>query len=79
MVGIGDGVGDGVGSGDGSSLGDGFGVGLGDGGAGIGASAEGVTVCPPKDGVANETAFLPCMAISMKSCQIAAGIVPPKT
>ena len=65
--------------GDGSSLGEGVGEGLGDGGGGSGASADGVTVCPSKDGSWKEIAFLPCMAISMKSFQIAAGIVPPNT
>jgi hypothetical protein len=76
-VGVGDGTTDG--EGEGSSLGDGVGSGLGDGGGGIGASAEGVTVCPSKDGSGNSTAFLFAIAISMKSFQIAAGMVPPYT
>ena len=73
------GGGDAVGDGDGSTLGEGLGSGLGAGGGGIGASAEGVTVCWSKEGSGNATASFPCIAISMKSFQIAAGIVPPKT
>jgi len=76
---MGEGLGDGDGEGDGTWLGEGLGEGLGDGGGGMGASAEGVTVCPSKDGSGNESDLLPRMAISMKSFQIAAGIVPPKT
>jgi len=78
---VGDGMeGDGgaVGEG-GSSLGEGLGSGLGAGGGGSGASAEGVTVCCSKEGSGKEIAFLPCIAVSMKSFQIAAGIVPPNT
>ena len=78
-TGGGRGEGSAVGDGEGSSLGEGLGSGLGDGGGGIGASAEGVTVCRSNEGSGNATAFLPCIAISMKSFQIAAGMVPPKT
>jgi hypothetical protein len=75
---VGSGDGDGDGEGDGFTLGEGRGEGLGDG-DGIEAAAEGVTVCPSKDGSGNEAARFPSIAISMKSFQIAAGMVPPKT
>ena len=61
------------------SLGSGLGDGLGEGGGGSGASADGVTVCWSKDGGGNAVGSLPSIATFMKSCQIAAGIVPPKT
>ena len=63
-----------VGSGDGVSLGEGDGLGVGDG-----TVVGGPIVWPSFDGTAKSSTGLPCIATVMKSCQMAAGIVPPKT
>ena len=86
-VGVGDGgVGDG-GVGDGGlGGGEGLGVGLGDGeGEGDGegdGTGEGVGPCfvfPLRSGCAKSWGGIFEVATCMKSCQIAAGMVPPKT
>ena len=84
-LGLGVGVG-GETDGDGSGLGDGSGPGRATAPAPGSATARGdrrldrrVTVWPEKDGCRNGSGSLPSIADIMKSCQIAAGIVPPKT
>jgi hypothetical protein len=69
-VGVGDGVGLGVGEGVGEKVGDGVGEGTG---------VSGPIVYPSKDGVGKVPYSRSSMATDMKSCQIAAGIVPPYT
>ena len=64
------GSGDGLGSGEGDGVIDGAG-----GGGGVGAP----NVWPSNDGVAKSLTCMFAVACVMKSCQIAAGIVPPKT
>jgi hypothetical protein len=46
---------------------------------GDGTGVAGPIVWPSFDGTAKSWTGLPCMATVMKSCQMAAGIVPPKT
>jgi hypothetical protein len=73
-------VGSGEGSSAGLSLGGADAVGLGTGDTGTGASADGVTSRSSKFGSGNGAGFwTPAIASSMKSFQIAAGIVPPNT
>ena len=76
-------LGDGLGDGDRLGRGEGVGFGLADGdavGEGDGYTVRlGPTVFPANEGTVNATAGLPCIATDMKSCQIAAGIVPPYT
>jgi hypothetical protein len=87
-VGLGLGVGGGVSVGVGLGLGDSVGGGVGEGdsvgdgvmeGAGTGTGVGGPCVYPANDGVANVRTGLPASADVMKSCQMSAGIVPPKT
>ncbi|TMK21497.1 MAG: hypothetical protein E6G65_04825 [Actinobacteria bacterium] len=82
-MGVGSMLGDGLGDGDRLGRGEGVGVGLADGdavGEGDGYTVRlGPTVFPANEGTVNATAGLPCIATDMKSCQIAAGIVPPYT
>jgi hypothetical protein len=84
-VGLGSVLGDGLGDGDRLGRGEGVGLALGlaDGGAvgeGDGYTVRlGPTVFPAKEGTVNATGGLFCIATDMKSCQIAAGIVPPYT
>ena len=55
-------------------------VGSGDGvGVGEYTGVSGPIVWPSNDGVLNDSTGCPCIATVMKSCQIAAGIVPPNT
>src|SRR4029079_18203577 len=46
-------------------------------GGGEYTGCSGPTVCPSNEGVVNDSTGFPCIATVMKSCQIAAGIVPP--
>ncbi len=55
-------------------LGEGDGLGVGDD-----TGVVGPIVWPSFDGTAKSSTGLPCIATVMKSCQMAAGIVPPKT
>ena len=73
---------DGVVVGEGECVGFGVGLCVGDGvgvGEGVGdeTTTDGPIVYPSNDGTGNEAGVCPCIAIVMKSCQIAAGIVPP--
>jgi hypothetical protein len=78
VVGGGEGLGDGLG--DGLGLGSGLGEGLGvTEGAGGGGGVGAWSVWPSKDGVGKSLTRMPAVACIMKSCQIPAGIVPPKT
>ena len=61
----------------GEPVGDPVGVGVGEG-VGVGRTA-GPIVCPTFDATGKFSIGLSCIADSMKSCQIAAGIVPPYT
>lgn len=76
VVGEGVVVGDGVWVGVGVGLGVVLGVALGDG-VGDDTTTEGPIVYPSNDGTGNDSGVWPSIAVVMKSCQIAAGIVPP--
>jgi hypothetical protein len=77
-LGLGDGEGEGLGEGDGD--GDALGVGLGEG-EGVGEDPEpgGFFVFREKSGVGKFVAGTFARAADMKSCQINAGSVPPRT
>ena len=85
-MGLGDGLGEGLGDGLGLGfgLGEGSGSGLGEGsgatdGAGGGGGVGAWSVWPSDDGVGKSFTRMFAVACTMKSCQIPAGIVPPKT
>ena len=73
---VGDGVVEGEGEGVGFGLGEVEGVGDAEG-VGDETTTDGPIVYPSNDGTGNDSGVCPSMAIVMKSCQIAAGIVPP--
>jgi len=73
---VGDGVVEGEGEGVGFGLGEVEGVGDAEG-VGDETTTDGPIVYPSNDGTGNDAGVCPCIAIVMKSCQIAAGIVPP--
>lgn len=78
LVGEGVVVGDGVWVGVGLGLGVVLGVALGVGeGVGDDTTTDGPIVYPSNDGTGNDSGVWPAIAVVMKSCQIAAGIVPP--
>ena len=81
MLGDADGLGDGDRLGRGVRVGVALGLADGDAvGEGDGYTVWlGPTVYPVNEGTGNVTGGLPCIATDMKSCQIAAGIVPPYT
>jgi hypothetical protein len=78
--GEGDGEGDFVGFGEADSVAEGVGETVCAGeGTGDGTDTVGPSVYPSKLGTGNDSGVMPSIATDMKSCQIAAGIVPPYT
>jgi hypothetical protein len=77
-LGLGEGLGDGLGLGEGlgEELGEGVGLGAAEG---EGLAPFGFTLYPWKLGLANCWTGWPSIAVVMKSCQMRAGIEPPKT
>lgn len=77
-MGLGDGDSVGLGDGDSEGLGDGLGLFVGEG-AGAGTGVAGPWSYPWAEGVGKSTTGMFVVTSAMKSCQMAAGIVPPNT